>query len=240
MGASSGLMYVALLAYSWRIKVLNDCLRLHIWFCAIVSPAWNSWWRPCWWEWKRLILWKKKQDSRNNTVHCFMIAGFTCSISSHQHLLRFLFIFFLPGFPVLSFTFLRWNMSLFWAGWEKWVSFLDFIRRRWQQFRHFRDLYYDHESCIYIAAPFLRIHALWSQAWIHGVYNPYRNKPGCQYLMMPIWGKASDKFGAIKVLSVTSFLVPCVAVLWVSITASGTFLWSGVFWLCLAGYEYRV
>jgi MFS family permease len=59
-----------------------------------------------------------------------------------------------------------------------------------------------------------------------------------KFLAMPVWGKASDRFGTKKILSLTGFLMPCVSFLWV-ISADFYYLiviqmYAGFVW---AGFE---
>jgi len=68
---------------------------------------------------------------------------------------------------------------------------------------------------IYLAAPYFAAYMLYD---LHLSYLEYTLLIAAatisKYFAMPIWGKATDQYGTKKVLSLSGFLMPAIAILW--------------------------
>jgi MFS family permease len=92
---------------------------------------------------------------------------------------------------------------------------------------------------VYVAAPFFTPYMLKDLAFDYRIFTIITAVSlVAKFVMMPVWGKLSDKYGTIKVLTLCGFWMPLLPLLWV-FSANIWYLiiiqiFSGFFW---AGFE---
>jgi MFS family permease len=124
---------------------------------------------------------------------------------------------------------------------ENYFSFADFIKQSLLSTNYGTFVLY---LClmnfsIYVAAPFFTPYMLKDLAFDYRIFTIITAVAIItKFIMMPVWGKLSDKYGTIKVLTLCGFLMPICPLLWV-FSADIHYLilvqiFSGFFW---AGFE---
>jgi len=222
-----GLMYIpiALVFFLGTLKVYHLILFVSIYwlFGMILGPAWNSWMGDIVPENRRgAYFGLRNKITGFATFFSFLIAGYVLQRyggGTTTQYVGFAIIFLLALISrIISFIFLTKKYE------PKYVvvkgsefSFFDFVS-------HVRESNYGlfviflclMNFSVYISAPF---------------FTPYMlNYLGMNYFTftiviaaativkifsMPVWGRVSDRFGTKKVLSLSSFLMPVVPILWI-------------------------
>ncbi len=222
-----GLMYIpiALVFFFGTLRIYHLIFFVSIYwlFGMILGPAWSSWMGDIVPENRRgAYFGLRNKITGFASFFSFLIAGYVLQRYADGLMLQyvgFVIIFTLALLSrVVSFIFLTKKYEpKYEVAKESEFSFFDFVR-------HVRETNYGlfviflclMNFSVYLSAPF---------------FTPYMlNDLGMNYLSftiviaaamvvkifsMPIWGRVSDRFGAKKVLSLSSYLMPIVPVLWI-------------------------
>jgi len=245
-----GIMYIpVILTYFFgELRVFHLILFVSLYwvFSAIVSPAWNSWMGDLVPENERGSYFGRRNKLAGFASYIgFVLGGFVLQRISHAN--RDVFIGFIAIFSIalvsrmVSVSYVLKKYEPRYSLHKKLqFSFLDFIKKagynNYGLFTIFLSLM---NFATYIAAPYFAAYMLNDLRFDYLTFTVVSTMSLLvKYISMPIWGKASDRFGAIKVLSLTGFFVPTVAILWIFSRNFWYLLaiqaWSGFIW---AGFE---
>jgi len=221
-----GLMYVpiALVFFSGQLKIyhLIFFLCLYWMFGMILSPAWNSWMGDLTDEKERgSYFGRRNKITGFASFASFMVAGYILKMFAGGELSQYvgfagIFLLALVS-RLISFTFLRKKYEpVFEITKEAEFSFNDFIKQaRFSNFGLLVIYLCIMNFSVYLAAPFFTPYMLNDLKFD---YLTFTIVIGTAIIIkpftMPAWGKASDRFGTKKILSLTGFLMPLVPLLW--------------------------
>ena len=221
-----GLMYipVALVFFFGTFRVYHLILFTCLYwiFGLILSPAWNSWMGDLTSERQRgAYFGKRSKIIQTVTFAAFLSAGYIlqkCSSDARTEYAGFVIIFLLACISrVVSSIYL-------WKEYEPEFierrgpasDFVTFIRNaRTGNYGLFALYLSLMNFSVYLAAPFFTPYMLND---LHLSYLTFTLINAASIIVkifsIPVWGKAADRFGAKKVLSLTGFLMPVVPLLW--------------------------
>jgi len=213
-------------------------------FGTIAVPAWSSWMGDLVNEHERGSYFGKRNKIAGFASFFAMLAGgYILQIFADGLVSRYIgfTIIFILAFAsrIFSYSYLSKQYepeySLFP---EKYFSFIDFIRlARFTNYGKFVLYLSSMNFAVYIAAPFFTAYMLYE---LNLSYMEFTIITAAslivKFIAMPIWGRASDRFGTKKVLSLASFLMPLTPLLWIfssnfwyliAIQAYSGFVWAG-------------
>lgn len=121
---------------------------------------------------------------------------------------------------------------------ERYFSFIDFLKQaRFRNYGLFVLYLCSMNFGVYLASPFFAAYMLYELKLGYLMFTVVNaTMIIVKYLVMPIWGKASDKFGTKKVLALSGFLMPLAPILWIfsdniwwilGIQVYSGFVWAG-------------
>jgi len=221
------LMYipVALVFFFGTFRVIHLIIFLCIYwiFGTIANPAWNSWIGD--------LVNEKERGSyfgRRNRVTGFLsfasllAAGYILqrfSSSVSMEYLGFVIIFSLAMFSrILSFIYLmKAYEPEYTIDPESHFSFIDFIKQaRFRNYGLFVIYLCFINFGVYVSAVFFTPYMLYDLKLSYGIFTIITAAAMImKFVMMPVWGNLSDKYGTKKVLTLAGFLMPVVPVLWI-------------------------
>ncbi len=221
-----GFMYIpiALAFFFGALKVyhLIFFLCLYWMFGMILSPAWNSWMGDLTDEKERgAYFGRRNKITGLASFTSFILAGYILERFSGVE--QFQYIGFVAIFSlalisrIVSFIFLRKKYEpAYKVAQEAEFSFTDFIKQaRFTNFGLFVIYLSLMNFSVYLAAPFFTPYMLKD---LRFDYLTFTIVVGTAIIVklftMPSWGKATDRFGAKKILNITGFLMPLVPLLW--------------------------
>jgi len=195
---------------------------VYVIFGNLASPAWFSWMGDIVEEKER----GKYFSTRNRitaaiSIICAMTAAFFLDFFKEHSLLLFGFsiFFFLAMIARLI------SRYLFKKQYEPkiklkkgyYFSFWQFLKKapsnNFGKFAIFRAFL---GFAVNIAAPFFAVYMLRDLQFNYVTFTIVNfSATVFSVLVMPLWGKFSDKFGNYKVMKITSFLIPAIPILWV-------------------------
>ena len=221
------LMYipVALVFFFGTFRVMHLIIFLCFYwiFGTIANPAWNSWIGD--------LVNEKERGSyfgRRNRVTGFLsfasllaagyiLQRFSSSISMEY--LGFALIFSLAMLSRLfSFIYLmKAYEPEYTIASESPFSFIDFVKQaRFRNYGLFVIYLCFINFGVYVSAAFFTPYMLYELKLSYGIFTIITAAAMImKFIMMPIWGNLSDKYGTKKVLTLTGFLMPVVPVLWI-------------------------
>lgn len=243
-----GLMYIPIsLVFffgTFRISHLIFFACLYWLFGMILSPAWNSWMGDLVNENERgAYFGMRNKITGFATFSAYMAGGYILqhfSSTPEMQYIGFVTIFSLALCSrIASFFFLRKKYEPPYEVPESAeFSFIDFIRQA--RFRNYGTfvLYLSlMNACVYMSAPFFTPYMLNDLKLSYSTYTIIiATAIISKLIFMPVWGKASDRFGSRKVLSLSGFLMPLAPFLWVfsgsawylmAVQVYAGFVWAG-------------
>jgi MFS family permease len=245
-----GIMYIpiALLFFFGEMKAIYLVIFVCLYFIfgMILGPAWNSWMGD--------LVDKEERGAyfgRRNKITgfasfiTFIIAGYLLQLFSGGTTIEYVGFFLLFGIAfasrVASFIYLTKKYEpRFEINHESRFSFIDFVKdsfsRSFNRFVLYLSLM---NLSVYVAAPFFTVYMLKDLHFNYAAFTIITaTSILVKFLMMPVWGKITDKHGTRKVLTITGILMPFSPLLWLF---SNDFLYlimaqvySGFVW---AGFE---
>jgi MFS family permease len=188
---------------------------------SIIAPAWNSWMGD-------LVDEKKRGDYFGGRNRISGFASFISLLVGGYLLQRFTFgqtqyygfliIFGLALLSrVISFVFLTQKYEPpYHVEHDEGFNLREFVRKaRYENYEMFVFYMCFMNLGVYLAAPFFTAYMLYDVKLGYMQYTVLLAASLIvKYLSMPVWGKASDRFGTRKVLSLSSFLMPLSPLLW--------------------------
>jgi len=221
------LMYipVALVFFFGTFRVMHLIIFLCFYwvFGTISNPAWNSWIGD--------LVNEKERGSyfgRRNRVMGFLsfasllAAGYILqrfSSSASMEYLGFAVIFSLAMFSrIFSFIYLmKAYEPEYTIAPESHFSFIDFIKQaRFTNYGLFVIYLCFINFGVYVSAAFFTPYMLYELKLSYGIFTIITAAAMImKFVMMPVWGNLSDKYGTKKVLTLAGFLMPVVPVLWI-------------------------
>lgn len=243
-----GLMYIpiALVFFFGTLSVflLIFFACLYWVFGMILSPAWNSWMGDLVDERKRgAYFGRRSKITGFSTFISFLIAGYILQRFGERaatQYIGFVTIFFLALISrIVSFIYLTKKYEPeYKTAHEAEFSFLEFIKQaRFRNFGQFVLYLSFMNASVYLSAPFFTPYMLrdlkldyLAFTVIHAVAIIVK------LFMIPVWGRAADRYGTKRVLGLTGFLMPLTPVLWlfsgeffylIIIQVFAGFIWAG-------------
>ncbi len=248
MALLQGLMYipVALVFFlgEFRIYHLIFFACLYWIFGMILGPAWNSWMGDLVDEKERgAYFGRRGKITGFSTFVSFLIAGYILKQFSGETITEyagFITIFCLALISrIVSFIYLTKKYEPeYKIAHEAEFSLLDFIKQaRFRNFGLFVMYLCSMNFALYIAVPFFTPYMLTDLKLDYLTFTIISaTMIIVKLLLMPAWGRASDRFGTKKVLSLTGFLMPLSPLLWlfshsvfylILIQIYSGFIWAG-------------
>jgi len=229
---------------TFKIYHLILFISLYFIFGMIPSSAWSSWMGD-------LVSGEErgKYFSRRNSIAGF-ISFITLLISGYilQHFVEniklqyfgFAVIFSLAFISrLISFSYLLRKYEPKMIEYKSYeAGFIDFLKNaRSRNYGLFTIYLCIMNFSIFIAAPYFAAYMLYDLKLSYIEYTVLiASATLSKYFSMPIWGKAADRYGTRKVLTLSGFLMPAVALLWlfssdlfylILIQAYSGFVWAG-------------
>jgi len=222
----SGLMYlpITLAFFLGRLRVVQLIIFICLYwtFSTIVGPAWSSWMGE--------LVNKNERGAyfgKRNTIagfasfFAFIIAGYILQQlggSTTSQYIGYALIFAIAMIARLA-SFLYISMKYepeYQESPGSHFTFLEFMKKATRNNYGIFVIYSSFMNfAVFISAPFFIAYILkdlqmtyWQYTLIQAAAILVRN------LSMPLWGKAMDRFGARKVLSLSGYLMPIVPLLW--------------------------
>ena len=245
-----GLMYipVALVFFFGTFKVFHLILFVCLYwiFGMIVSPAWSSWMGDLIDEKdKGTYFGRRNRIAGVVTFVAFLLGGYILQNFSASRMVQyygFAIIFGLAFISrIFSIIYLAKQHEPEYApakGAE--FTFIDFLKQaRFRNYGLFVLFFTTMNFFVYLSGPFFTPYMLNDLKFSYMTFTIVNAVSLIvKYLAMPAWGKAADRYGTRKVLSLASFMMPLVPLLWVFSTNLWYLLivqiYSGIAW---AGFE---
>ncbi|MFH1915639.1 MAG: MFS transporter [Nanoarchaeota archaeon] len=190
-------------------------------FGMIASAAWSSWMGDLVDEKERGSYFGRRNKIAGLTSFVtYLIAGYLLQrFAGDTQYYGFVFIFALALLSrVMSFLYLTKKYEPYYVeAKETRMGFFEFVKQaQHNNFGIFVIFMTLMNFAVYLAAPYFAAYMLkdlrldyMTFAFINGAAIIVK------YLSMPVWGKMSDKYGTLKVLRLSAFLMPIVPILWV-------------------------
>ncbi|MFH0875866.1 MAG: MFS transporter [archaeon] len=221
-----GLMYlpIALVFFFGRFQVFHLVFFICLYwiFSSVISPAWNSWMGDLVPENSRgSYFGKRNKFAGFASFFAFLIGGFILQRIGKEipdAYVGFALIFGAAlAFRMISVIYLskKYEPS-FEMNKSQYFSFIEFIKKAgFNNYGMFVIYLSVFNFAVYIAAPFFSAYMLSDLKLSYLDFTIVTaTSLFAKFIMMPIWGKAADKFGSIKVLSLTGILIAPVSLLW--------------------------
>ena len=243
-----GLMYIpiALVFFFGTLRVFHLIFFVCLYwiFGMIIGPAWNSWMGDLVDEEERGSYFGRRNRIAGLTSFVsFVIAGYILQRFTNgagSQYLGFVIIFslaFLSRIVSLIYLTKKYEPEYKFLP-EAYFSFIDFIKQaRFRNYGLFVFYLCFMNFSVYLASPFFTAYMLYDLKLDYMSFTIINAVAILvKYLTMPVWGKASDRFGTRKVLSLAGFLMPVVPLLWlfskdmlylIIIQAYSGFVWAG-------------
>ena len=219
------LMYIPIaflfLFEKFNIYYLLLFVSLYWIFGTIISPAWNSWIGELVPSEKRGVYFGKRNKLAGfSSFISFLMGGYILQIlsSGKTQYIGFTIIFLIAfASRIISFYYLT-------KGYEhKYVTvneakftFIEFLKKaKFRNYGLFVIYLCTMNFSIYIAAPFFAPYMLNNLNFDYKTFTIVSAAALItKFIMMPMWGKLTDKYGSKKVLTVSGFLMPILPLLW--------------------------
>jgi MFS family permease len=223
---ASGLMYIPITLAFFLGKVSVPLLLLFIclyWISTtIIGPAWNSWMGDLVDKNERgAYFGKRNRISGFATFFSFLIGGYLLQQFVGDTTIQYIGYVVIFGIALIAriFSFIMLSRQFepeYKEDPGSYFSFLDFMKKaRFNNYGMFVIYNAFMNFGVYVSAPFFTAYML---KGLNMSYIDYTLISAAAILMknisMPIWGKAMDRFGARKVLTVAGFTMPIVPILW--------------------------
>ncbi|MBU0757541.1 MAG: MFS transporter [Nanoarchaeota archaeon] len=229
----------------YKITSLIFFVCLYWVFNMMINPIWNSWMGDLVDEDHRGEYFGKRNKINGISLFISFIAGGFVLQKFFEYnsmvyvgfVVLFTSAFFLR---ILSIYFLARKFEPeFIIEKKSYFSFLQFVKHAGKNnFGHFVIFMGFTTFAVNVAAPFFAPYLLNSLNFSYWTFTLIVATPMvAKYFCMPLWGKASDRFGSIKVLSLTSYIMPIVPLLWLFskniyylflIQVYSGFVWAGI------------
>jgi MFS family permease len=220
-----GLIYVPIMLafFLGQLRVYHLILFVTIYWIlgAILNPAWSSWMGDLVDERERGAYFGKRNKIAGLTLFAsFLAGGFLLQrfAAGTAQYIGFAIIFSLALVArIFSFIYLMKKYEPVYHFQPKvQFSFIDFLKqaphRNYGMFALYLALM---NFSVYLAAPFFTVYMLSTLKFDYMTFTIVSAVAMLvKYLCMPIWGKAADRFGTRKVLSLTGFLMPMSPIMW--------------------------
>lgn len=225
----------------WHLIVFACCYWS---FGMVLGPAWNSWMGDLVQEDRRgaYFGWRSKMTGTVAFL-AFLAAGavlerFSGSERSQYAGFVLIFLLALASRMASAFFLSRKHEPPYAVPREAEFGFLDFLRqahrRNYGRFVLYLSLM---NFCVFLSAPFFTPYLLNDLRLSYLTFTLVNAAAIIvKVLSMPVWGKAADRFGARRVLSLTGSLMPLVPLLWllstdiawlIAIQVYAGFVWGG-------------
>jgi len=218
IGLGIGFMFIP------GIKNFTSILLLIIYTALIVAgtygaPAWNSWMRDLIIEHKGTYFGIRNKVLNTVVVLSMFTASFILSLFSESKILIGFFIIFFIAFlgRIISFSLLKKQYEpefIFQS--ESYFSLKSFSKKMFfNNFGRFVLFVSLISFSVSIAGPFFAVYMLKQLNFSYIQYTFVTiGAVITTVLFMPIWGRFADKYGNIKILRLTSFMIPTLPLLW--------------------------
>ncbi|MDP2749325.1 MAG: MFS transporter [Nanoarchaeota archaeon] len=222
----TALMYIpiALVYFFGAFKVYHLIMFTCIYWLlgTIISPAWNSWMGDLVQEDKRGTYFGRRNKIAGLTsFFALMIGGFILQNfgkGTQSEYYGFLVIFTLALISrIISFVYLTKKYEpKYIVKKEAEFGFLEFLRKaRFSNYGHFVFYLSFMNFAVYLSGPFFTAYMLYDLKMDYMTFTVVTATALIvKYLMMPVWGKAVDRYGTKRVLALTGFILPLSPVLW--------------------------
>lgn len=221
-----GLMYIPVMLtfYFGKFSIFYLILFISLYFIfgSIINPAWSSWMGDLVDERKRgAYFGLRNKISGMVSFVSFVIAGFMLQRFSDSTITQYagFAVLFVIAFisRIFSFVYLLKKYEPPYRvvkGAE--FGFVEFLQKaRFTNYGMFVIFYCCMNLAVYIAAPFFTVYMLKDLNFSYLTFTLISAIAIiAKYLTMPAWGKACDRFGTRKVLTLSGFLMPAVPFLW--------------------------
>ncbi|MBM3200136.1 MFS transporter [Candidatus Woesearchaeota archaeon] len=236
-----GLMYIPVILVffmgTFRVYHLIVFACVYWIFGMVLGPAWNSWMGDLVSEDKRgAYFGRRNKITGFASFVSFMIGGFLLQRFADGVMTQYIGFVIIFGLAlisrVISFSYLikKYEPKYKFVR-EADFTFLDFIKEA--RFRNFGLLAIYlclMNFSVYLSAPFFTPYMLQDLKMGYAEFTiVLAAAMVVKNLMMPVWGKASDRFGTKKILSLAGFLMPLTPFFW---------LFSSNFWYLLLAQAY--
>lgn len=207
----------------FNVPLLIIVVCLYFIFGQIVSPAWSSWMGDLVEEERR----GRYFGQRNKIIGIvtflglllggFLLQHYKNGMHAETAYLGFSLLFLLAFVArIISFLFLLSQEEPVYEPGRRRSGFLSFLkgasRTNYGMLVIFLSLM---NLMVYIAAPYFAAYMLMDLQMDYLTFTIITGSSIIiKYLLMPVWGKAADKYGTRRVLAITSALMPFVPILW--------------------------
>lgn len=221
-----GLMYIpiALVFFFGEFKVFHLIVFICLYWILgmMIGPAWNSWMGDLVPEKQRgFYFGKRNRIGGFASFVSLLAAGYILqrfSDGTTTQYIGFAIIFALALISrIISFIYLTKKYEpRFQITPKAEFSFIDFLRQARFNNYGLLVLYLSFMNyAVYLSAPFFTAYMLYDLKLSYMSFTIVTAAALIvKFLSMPIWGRASDKYGTRKILSLTGFLMPLVPLLW--------------------------
>ncbi len=248
MALLQGLMYVpiALVFFLGESRVFHLILFACLYwiFGMILGPAWNSWMGDLVDEKKRGSYFGRRGKITGFAAFVsFLIAGYILKQFTGETITQYVGFAAIFGLAlisrIISFIYLTKKYEPeYKIAHEAEFSLLDFVKQaRFRNFGLFVLYLCSMNFSLYVAAPFFTPYILTDLKLDYLTFTIILAAMIIvKMFLMPVWGKASDRFGTKKVLGLTGFLMPLSPLLWlfsrdvlylIIIQVYSGFIWAG-------------
>ncbi len=188
-------------------------------FGAFYGPAWNSWMRDIIPEKAGRYFGTRSRIVGFVALVSALAGGFILDYFKHTQIFYAFIILFSIAFlarAISAFLFLKKYEPKLVCEKEYYFSFFQFFKKMWgNNFGRFVIYIAMFDLAVAIASPFFAVYMLKN---LHFSYTAYMiitlSSSLASLLLIPFWGKFSDKYGHIKILKICGFLIPIVPILW--------------------------
>ncbi len=193
---------------------------LLIFFGAFGGPAWSSWMKDIITENRGDYFGRRARIAGIVSMVCLLIAGFILDYFENTKLfLGFIIIFFIAFLGRLISAILnlkQWEPE-FKSDDRYYFSFFDFIKRMWfNNFGKFTIYYSLITLATAIAGPFFAVYMLKNLGFSYLQYMiVVLSNAAFTFIFMPAWGKFADRYGNLKVMSLTGGFIALIPILYV-------------------------
>lgn len=237
---------IAFVFFFGTLRVLHLILFTCLYFiCAmVINPAWSSWMGDLVNEEKRgSYFGRRNRIAGFASFISFMLGGYILqqfADGTTTQYTGFLVIFGLALISrVVSFIYLTKKYEpIYVVHEEERFGFINFIKQaRFKNYGLLVMYLCFMNFAVFLAAPFFTAYMLYDLKMTYMTFALVNAVSLiAKYLSMPLWGRASDRFGTRNVVGLTGFLMPLVPILWlfstklwylILIQAYSGFVWAG-------------
>ncbi len=220
-----GVIFSGALFFLFKLNSILSLISLTIFYTllvlagAFVVPAWTSLMKDIVISSRGNYFGKRNMIAGIIAISSSLFAGLLLDFLEADKIFIGFFILFFTAFIfrfVSGFLFLSHYEPKIKIRKSDYFSFFDFLKRsRKSNFAKFSLFISFFILSVYIAGPFFTVYMLenlnfsyikWTAIIIIG--------SGSTLFFMPLWGKFADKYGSIKTLRITGFLIPIIPLIW--------------------------